>query len=27
VKLPKWVIACVQSEGENYLEGVDVAAE
>jgi|SouAtlMetagenome_1021521.scaffolds.fasta_scaffold05718_2 hypothetical protein len=27
VKLPGWVIACVQSEGENYLEGVDVAAE
>jgi len=27
VKLPKWVIDCVQSEGENYLEGVDVAAE
>lgn len=27
VKLPAWVIACVQSEGENYLEGVDVAAE
>jgi len=26
VKLPGWVIACVQSEGENYLEGVDVAA-
>lgn len=27
VKLPGWVISCVQSEGENYLEGVDVAAE
>ena len=27
VQLPSWVIACVQSEGENYLEGVDVVAE
>ncbi len=24
VRLPVWVISCVQSEGENYLEGVDV---
>ena len=27
VKLPAWVISCVQSEGENYLEGVDVTTE
>ena len=27
VKLPGWVLDVVQSEGENYLEGVDVAAE
>ena len=27
VQLPGWVIACVQSEGENYLEGVDVITE
>jgi len=27
VRLPVWVISCVQSEGENYLEGVDVATE
>tara|TARA_R110000782_G_scaffold141811_2_gene234507 strand:+ start:141 stop:965 length:825 start_codon:yes stop_codon:yes gene_type:complete len=27
VKLPMWVVECVQSEGENYLEGVDVAAK
>lgn len=27
VQLPSWVIACVQSEGENYLEGVDVVAK
>lgn len=27
IKLPGWVVDCVQSEGENYLEGVDVAAK
>ena len=27
VILPAWVINCVQSEGDNYLEGVDVAAK
>lgn len=27
VILPAWVINCVQSEGDNYLEGVDVAAQ
>lgn len=27
VILPAWVIDCVQSEGDNYLEGVDVAAQ
>ena len=25
VRLPVWVVNCVQSEGDNYLEGVDVA--
>ena len=25
VRLPSWVVDCVQSEGENYLKGVDVA--
>lgn len=27
VKVPKWIIDCIQSEGENYLEGVDVAVK
>lgn len=27
VKLPLWVVECMQSEGENYLEGVDLIDE
>lgn len=27
VKLPGWIVECMQSEGENYLEGVDLINE